>query len=218
MLISHTTTHCHKRVLIQVGSHIIDQVTNCITEEELQTLSQSWKLAYVSTIISKLSRVSDQEFDLEQVKGKAVISKEVKIPAFQTMITEGLPKVMRHQKHVHVLVEPSPKCMSVFFPGNTIYEVVEQPLSKLLVFKIQSTEGDDTKVVHRNLLLPLFSGPLDQTSEQDSKSLVEQTVGTQQIFVASAVISHVHYLGTYGRTWVSNIFQKGLEFVTALFK
>ena len=40
MLISHTTTH-HKRVLIQLGSHIIDQVTKCITKEELQTLSQS---------------------------------------------------------------------------------------------------------------------------------------------------------------------------------
>ena len=52
---------------------------------------------------------------------------------------------------------------------NTIYEVVEQPLSKLPVFKIQSTEGDDTKVVPRNLLLPLFYDPSDQTSEQDSK-------------------------------------------------
>ena len=41
MLISHTTTHYHKRVPIQVGSHMIDQVTNCIAEEELQTLSQS---------------------------------------------------------------------------------------------------------------------------------------------------------------------------------
>ena len=37
MLISHTTTYYHKRVLIQVGSCKIDQVTNCITEEELQT-------------------------------------------------------------------------------------------------------------------------------------------------------------------------------------
>ena len=119
MLVSHTTTHYHKRVLIQVGSCIIDQVTNRITEEELQTLSQSWKLAYVSTIISKSSQVSDQEFDLEQVKGKVVITKEVKIPTFQTMITEGLMKVMGHQKHVHVLVEPSSKCMSVFVPGNT---------------------------------------------------------------------------------------------------
>ena len=119
MLISHTTTHYHKRVLIHVGSCIINQVTNCITEEELQTLSQSWKLAYVSTIISKSSQVSDQEFDLEQVKGKVVTTKEGKIPTFQTVITEGLTKVMGHQKHVHVLVEPSPKCTSVFVPGNT---------------------------------------------------------------------------------------------------
>ena len=100
---------------------------------------------------------------------------------------------------------------------NTIYEVVEQPLGKLPVFKIQSTEGDGTKVVHGNLLLPLFSDPSDQTSEQDSKSLVDQTVGTQEIIAASAVISHVHNLSTYIRAWVSNIFQKELEFVTTLF-
>ena len=41
------------------------------------------------------------------------------IPAFQTIITKGLTKVTRHQKHVHKLVEPSPKCPSVFVPGNT---------------------------------------------------------------------------------------------------
>ena len=39
MLISYTTTHYHRRVPIQVGSHIIDQVTHCITEDELQSLS-----------------------------------------------------------------------------------------------------------------------------------------------------------------------------------
>ena len=53
MLVSHTTTHYHGRIPIQVGSHIIDQVTNCIPEEELKSLSQSWKLAYMSTIILK---------------------------------------------------------------------------------------------------------------------------------------------------------------------
>ena len=35
MLVIHTTTCYHKRVLLQVGSCIIDQVVNCITEEEL---------------------------------------------------------------------------------------------------------------------------------------------------------------------------------------
>ena len=94
-------------------------MTNFITEEELQSLSQSWKLAYVSAIISKSSQVGDQEFDLDQVKGKVVTTKEVKIPAFQTVIAKGLTKVTGHQKHVHVLVESSPKCKSIFIPGNT---------------------------------------------------------------------------------------------------
>ena len=119
MLIGHTTTHFHRRVPIQAGSQIIDQVTNCITEEELQSLSQSWKLAYVSTITSKSSQVSDQEFDLDQVKDNVVTTKKVKIPTFQTVIAKGLTKVTGHQKHVHVLVELSPKCKSIFIPGNT---------------------------------------------------------------------------------------------------
>ena len=44
MLISHTTIHYHKSVPLQVGSHIIDHVVNSITENELKSLSQSWKL------------------------------------------------------------------------------------------------------------------------------------------------------------------------------
>ena len=41
MLVSHTTAHYHRRVPIQVGIQIIDQVTNCITKEELKLLLQS---------------------------------------------------------------------------------------------------------------------------------------------------------------------------------
>ena len=119
MLINHTTTHYHQRVPIQVGSHIIDQVTNCISEDKLQSLSQSWKLAYISMIISKSALVSDPEFHLHQVEGKVVTSKKVNIPTLQTMIVKGLPKVTEHQRHVHVLVKPSSKCMSVFVLGNT---------------------------------------------------------------------------------------------------
>ena len=137
MLISYTTTHCHQRVPIQVGSHIIDQVTNCISGDELQSLSQSWKLAYVSMIISKSALVSNLEFDLDQVKGKVVTSKKVKIPALQTVVVKELTKVTGHQKHVHASVVPSSKCTSVFVPGNT---------SELV------PEGSGVTVVLRNLL------------------------------------------------------------------
>ena len=119
MLISSTTTHYHKRVPIQVGSHIIDQVTNCISEDELQSLSQYWKVAYVSMIISKAALVGDLEFDLDQVRGKVVTCEEVKIPALQTIVVKGLTMITGHCKHVHLLMESSPICVNVFVLVNT---------------------------------------------------------------------------------------------------
>ena len=105
---------------------------------------------------------------------------------------------------------------------NTIYEVVEQPLGKIPVFKIQSVEGDDkVKIVHRhrNPLLPLFSDPSDQTSEQDSESLVDpkETTGTLVVMAVGAIASHVHNLSTCEGAQATNMFQRGLEYVTALF-
>ena len=114
MPISPTTTKYHQRVLIQVGSHVIDQVTTCISEEELQFLSQSWKTAYVSTIISKAVSISDPDLNLDQVQGNVVISEEVTIPASQTTVVKGLITIMGHHKCVCVLVESSPKCTTVF--------------------------------------------------------------------------------------------------------
>ena len=119
MLVNPTTTKYHERVPIQVGSHVIDQVTNCISEEELQSLSQSWKTAYVSTIISKAVSISDPDFNLDQVHRNVVTSEEVIIPALQITVVKGLTTITGHHKCVHMLVESSPKCTTVFILGNT---------------------------------------------------------------------------------------------------
>ena len=85
--------------------------------------------------------------------------------------------------------------------------------------KLNQWEGDDKmKVVHRNLLLPLFSDPSDQTSKLDAESVVDQTVSTQDAIVKGVIASHMHNLSTYGRAWVTKMFHRGLEFVTALFE
>ena len=79
--------------------------------------------------------------------------------------------------------------------GKTPFiEIIEQPLGKIPVFfKIKSMEGDDkTKVMHRNLLLPLFSDPSDHASELDTKSMVDQTVSAQEVIVVGAITSHMH--------------------------
>ena len=57
------------------------------TIKDLQSLSQSLKTAYVSTIISKTISV-DLDFNLDQVKGSVVISEEVIIPALQIPVVK----------------------------------------------------------------------------------------------------------------------------------
>ena len=109
MFVSHTNTHYHKWVPIQVSSRIIYQVVKDTTNEKLRSLSQSWKLVYVGTVLSKSSQVGNSKFDLAQVKGNVVITKIVTISTFQTVIVKGLMKVTGHHKCVHVLVEPSSK-------------------------------------------------------------------------------------------------------------
>ena len=88
-------------------------------DKELKLLSQSRKLAIVGTVLSKLSQVRHKEFDLDQVTGNVIITKKVTIPTFQTIIVKGLTKLTGHHKHVHVLVEPSPKFQNIFVLGNT---------------------------------------------------------------------------------------------------
>ena len=67
----------------------------------------------------KATSVGDLEFDLDHVRGKVVTSEEVTFPASQTTVVKGLTMITGHHKHVHVLMESSPKCVNVFVLGNT---------------------------------------------------------------------------------------------------
>ena len=75
-------------------------------------------------------------------------------------------------------------------------------------------------MVHRNLLLPLLSKPLDHADELDnSRSLPvpKETMGAQVAIVVSASASHVQNLSAYEGEQVTNMIQRGLKFVTTLF-
>ena len=68
MLVSHTTTCYHQWVPFQVGSKIINQVVKNIMDEELRSLSQSWKLADVGTVLSKYCRLGNWTENLISTK------------------------------------------------------------------------------------------------------------------------------------------------------
>ena len=115
-----------------MSGRIIDQLVRSQMEEELKSLSQFWKLAYVSTVMSKSLQVSDKEFNLDQVKGKVIVTKKVIVPAFQMLIVKGLTKVTGHQKCVHVLVGPSPKCKNICPMNTTELKPVESRVDVVL--------------------------------------------------------------------------------------
>ena len=56
---------------------------------------------------------------MDQVQGNVVVREEVTILALQTTVVKGLTTITGHHKCVHVLVESSPKCTTVFILGNT---------------------------------------------------------------------------------------------------
>ena len=47
--------------------------------------------------------------------------------------------------------------------------------------------------------------------------MVDQTVSMHELIAAGVIASHVQNMGAYSRAQVTNMFQRGLEFVTALF-
>ena len=83
---------------------------------------------------------------------------------------------------------------------------------------IKSTEGDDeTKMVHKNLLPPLFSDPSDHTNVLDMESMIDQTVNAHGVDRVSTVTSHVQNISAYRRVQVASLFQQRLQFVIAFF-
>ena len=64
-------------------------------DSELRSLSQTWKQAYVGTVLSKSSQAGElgMEFSLNQVKGNIIVTKKVTIPTFQTIVVKGLMKI-----------------------------------------------------------------------------------------------------------------------------
>ena len=48
--------------------------------------------------------------------------------------------------------------------------------------------------------------------------MVDQTVSAQEVIAVDGIASHVQNMGTYSTAQVTNMFHRGLEFVTALFE
>ena len=159
-------------------------------------MSQSWKMAYVSTIISKATSVSDPNFDLDYVRGRVVISEEVTIPASQTTVVKGLTMITGHHKCIHVLVESSHKCKNVFVlgnaselkPGNSNIEVVIQNRCDREVKLKPGTEIGP--VITANIILPTQVSNDLNVDGQDRVSIMSAQVESTDILGETPNVSN----------------------------
>ena len=120
ILVSHTTIHNHQWVSFQVGSRIINQVVKNVMDEELRSLSQSWKLASMWGLsYAHCHRLGNwnREFDLNQVKGNVIKTKIVTIPDFQTIVVKGLTKVTLTLQRCSCIGGAIPQVPKHFCPG-----------------------------------------------------------------------------------------------------
>ena len=97
-----------ERVLVQIGSQVIEYLVVTITEKELQQAGETWKQVHVSMIVSKRNIVKGldiPEYDLKGVKGKICTRIEVDIPPFGTTVVKGNTNMTTHSKCLNVVVE-----------------------------------------------------------------------------------------------------------------
>ena len=145
LLLAIPTMAYAERVLVMVGSKIIDKSLSCMTVGELTKATATWQQAHFGAVMLgslQLSRSSSEQlamqnlsgesdpvevwkYQLDGVKGAVCTTQKVTIPPFQTMTVKGNAGVKGHCMKVHVLMEPAlgPQLLAAVVPIATYGEL-----------------------------------------------------------------------------------------------
>ena len=114
-----------ERVLVMVGSKIIDRALSCTTVGELTHATATWQQAHFGAVMSGLLQLSHSsseklklenysgendpveawKYQLDGIKGAVCTTQKVTIPPFQTVNIKANVGVKGHCMKVHVLME-----------------------------------------------------------------------------------------------------------------
>ena len=145
LLLAIPTMAYAERVLVVVGSKIIDKALSCMTMGELAKATATWQQAHFGAVMSgslQLSHSSSEKlamqnlsgesdpvevwkYQLDGVKGAVHTTQKVTISPFQTMTVKGNAGVKGHCMKVHVLTEPAlgPQLLAAVVPIATYGEL-----------------------------------------------------------------------------------------------
>ena len=111
------------------------------------------------------------------------------ICASQTVVVKGLTTIAGHHKHVHVLMELSPKCVSVFIPGNT--SELKPGRSEVEVVTQNRSEKDVKLKAHTEIGTVIAANIVPTTQVSNDFELGEQ----ERVSCMSAQVESTNILG-----------------------
>ena len=119
MLVVPDSSYCN-RVPIPLGTIHIDMLIKLATQKELGKLNHCWKRGAVLTgAVMWWAQLVSRKLWTDQINNDVKLTKNVTIRPLETIETRWISKVPNHEKHVNVIIEPSP----VDQQGNEIYTV-----------------------------------------------------------------------------------------------
>ena len=198
LLLAIPTTAYSDRVLVMVGSKIIDKALGCMTAGELAKATATWQQAHFGAVMSGLLQLSHsiseklamqnlpgesdpvevQKYQLDGVNGAVRTTQKVTIPPFQTMTLKGNAGVKGHCMKVHVLMEPAlgPQLPAAVVPIATYGELHPGSSRVLICLCNMSSRAMEIpaetvvgQVVPANQV-PLVVYPTRTTAETNTKS------------------------------------------------
>ena len=96
-----------KRVPVTIGTLHIDEILNLITDEEIRQADKSWQRGIIARKIAiKTAQLKENKDILDKVSGHVKLTRNVTIPALDTINISGVTHVNAHNKRVNIVTEP----------------------------------------------------------------------------------------------------------------
>ena len=160
-----------KRVPVTIGTLHIDEILNLITDEEIRLADKSWQRGIIACKIAiKTAQLKENQDVLDKVSGQVKLTRNVTIPALDTINISGVTHINTHSKRVNIITEPregldeyTVPSYSYMRPGSKRAGVALLNLSnKLVVLK----KGTIVAMVKASNKVPPMLAPKSNPSEE----------------------------------------------------
>ena len=129
-----------KRVPVTIGTLHIDEILNLITDEEIRQADKSWQRGIIACKIAiKTAQLKENKDVLDKISGQVKLTRNVTIPALDTVNISGVTHVNAHSKRVNIVTEPREDLDEYTVPFIFVHETRIEESRSCLIESVKQT-------------------------------------------------------------------------------